>query len=148
MLYNTGFAICVRYYITLKRATYYQLTRSTCVLEYMFRPYRWMLSGTLKSAKTTSTCSSLFVIVRNITATVGLDRINEQPAITLKSAVDWSVRALRRVRKIAKSDYLLRHVCPSVLPSAWHNSAPTGRIFIKCGVCVFFENVSRKFNFR
>jgi len=33
-----------------------------------------------------------------------------------------------RVRKIAKSDYWLRHVCPS----AWNNWAPTGRIFMKC----------------
>jgi hypothetical protein len=37
----------------------------------------------------------------------------------------------RRVRKIAKSDYSLCHVRPSVLPSARNNSAPTGRIFIK-----------------
>jgi hypothetical protein len=36
----------------------------------------------------------------------------------------------RRVRKIAKSDYYLRHVCPSVLPSAII-SAPTRRIFMK-----------------
>jgi hypothetical protein len=33
----------------------------------------------------------------------------------------------RRVRKIAKSDYYLRHV----RLSAWNNSAPTGRILMK-----------------
>jgi len=32
----------------------------------------------------------------------------------------------RRVRIIAKSDYAIRHVCPS-----GKNSAPTGRIFMK-----------------
>ena len=31
------------------------------------------------------------------------------------------------VRKIAESDYYIRHVCLS----AWHNSAPTGRMFMK-----------------
>ena len=40
---------------------------------------------------------------------------------------------LRRVRKIAMSDYYLRHVCPSTVRlSAWNNSALTGQIFIKC----------------
>jgi hypothetical protein len=29
-------------------------------------------------------------------------------------------------------------------PSAWNNSAPTGRIFIKFGICTFFENQSTK----
>jgi len=34
----------------------------------------------------------------------------------------------------------------SVRLSAW-NSAPTGRIFVKFVICVFFENLSRKFKF-
>jgi hypothetical protein len=54
----------------------------------------------------------------------------------------------RSVRKIAKSDYQLRHVCPSVLPSAWNDTAPTGRIFMKFDILsVFFDNLSRKFKF-
>jgi hypothetical protein len=48
---------------------------------------------------------------------------------------------VRRVREIAKSDYFLRHVCPS----AWNSSAPTGRIFIKFDIWGFFENLWRKF---
>jgi len=36
-----------------------------------------------------------------------------------------------RVRKIAISDYDLRHACPSVRPFAWNSSAPTERIFMK-----------------
>jgi uncharacterized membrane protein YhaH (DUF805 family) len=40
----------------------------------------------------------------------------------------------RRVRKTAKSGYNLRRVCPSV----WNNSAPTGRIFVKFYIWVFF----------
>ena len=35
----------------------------------------------------------------------------------------------------------------SVRLSAWNNSAPTGCIFMKFDVWVFFENVSKKFNF-
>jgi hypothetical protein len=39
----------------------------------------------------------------------------------------------RRVRKIAKSDYYLRHV----RPSAWNNSARTERILTNCDIWVF-----------
>ena len=44
------------------------------------------------------------------------------------------------VHKITKSDFKLRHICPSVRP----HSAPTGRISMKCDIWVFFENMSRK----
>jgi len=36
----------------------------------------------------------------------------------------------------------------SVCLSAWNNSAPIGRIFVKFYILVFFENLSRKFKFR
>jgi len=48
-------------------------------------------------------------------------------------------------QKLRKSHYFLRHTCPSVPLSAWNNSAPTGRIFMKFGIWVFFEHLSRKF---
>ena len=35
----------------------------------------------------------------------------------------------------------------SVCLSAWNNSAPTGRIFMKFGISLIFENLSRKFKF-
>ena len=44
---------------------------------------------------------------------------------------------LRRVWKIAKSDYSFM--------SAWSNSAPTGRIFMKFGIWEFFEKLFRRF---
>jgi len=53
----------------------------------------------------------------------------------------------RRVRKIAKSNYYLRHVCLSVRRSALNNSAPTGRILMKFGISLFLENLSRKFKY-
>jgi hypothetical protein len=53
----------------------------------------------------------------------------------------------RNVRKIAKSDYYLRYVCPSVRLSAWNNSALTGRVFVKFDIWVFFEKMSGKFKF-
>ena len=45
-------------------------------------------------------------------------------------------RIFGRVRKIAKSDFLLRHA--SVRPSAWNTSVPTGRIFIKFDIWLLF----------
>jgi len=36
----------------------------------------------------------------------------------------------------------------SVRLSAWNNSAPTGGIFLKFDIWVFFENLSRNFKFR
>jgi len=53
----------------------------------------------------------------------------------------------RPVRKIAKSDYYLRHVCLSVRRSALNNSAPTGRILTEFGISLFLENLSRKFKY-
>jgi hypothetical protein len=59
-------------------------------------------------------------------------------------------RVFRRVRKIAKRDYYLRHVRPSVRLSVCPHEttrAPTGRIFMKFDTWGFFEHLSRKFNF-
>ena len=46
-----------------------------------------------------------------------------------------------RVRKTAKCDNWLRHVCPS----AW-NSTPTGQFVMKFDIS-FFENLPRKLKF-
>jgi len=35
----------------------------------------------------------------------------------------------------------------SVWASSWNTSAPTGRVFVKFDIWVFFENLSRKFTF-
>jgi hypothetical protein len=57
-------------------------------------------------------------------------------------------RVYRRVRKITKSDYWFRPVCPAVRPSArWDISARTVRILITFDIWVFFENISRNFKF-
>jgi len=52
----------------------------------------------------------------------------------------------RRVRKIGESDYQLRHVClpvrPSIRLSAWNNSAPIEKIFLKFYIRAFFEKLS------
>ena len=47
------------------------------------------------------------------------------------------------VRKIAKRDYQFRYV----RPSAWNNSAPTGRIYMKFYIWVWFEELWRTFKF-
>jgi len=53
----------------------------------------------------------------------------------------------RRVRKIAKSDNQLRHVCLSVCLSARNNSDPTGRIFMKFDIWVIFEKSVKNSSF-
>ena len=50
----------------------------------------------------------------------------------------------RRFRKMSKHEYYIHRVRPSVRPSAWNNLAPTGGIFVKFGIRIFFENVSLK----
>jgi predicted amidophosphoribosyltransferase len=42
---------------------------------------------------------------------------------------------------------LLASLCLSVCSSAWKNSAPNERIFIKFDTRAFFQNVSTKFKF-
>ena len=37
--------------------------------------------------------------------------------------------------------------CLFVRPSAWNKPAPTGQIFMKFDIWVYFENLSRKFKF-
>jgi hypothetical protein len=53
--------------------------------------------------------------------------------------------ALAKLRKVTIK---LRHVRPSVSLSAWNNSAPTGRIFLKPDTLIFLQNVSTIFKFR
>ena len=60
------------------------------------------------------------------------------------------VIVLRRVRNLRKATigYVMSVRRPSACPSAWNNLAPTGRIFTKFRICVFFfENLSRKYRF-
>jgi len=45
--------------------------------------------------------------------------------------------SFRHVRKIAISDYQLRHV--SVRPSAWNNSVPIGKIVMKFDVLSIYR---------
>jgi hypothetical protein len=53
----------------------------------------------------------------------------------------------RRLRKVAKGDYCLRHVWSSVRPSAWNNSAPTVWVFMKFDILLLIENLSWRFTF-
>jgi hypothetical protein len=56
----------------------------------------------------------------------------------------YNLSNLRRFHKTAKSDrYFLRVFCPS----PGNNLAPIRRIFMKLEIWLFFENISRKFNF-
>jgi hypothetical protein len=66
--------------------------------------------------------------------------------IHTKTKIRKNIAYLGAFAKFRKSTKL-RVVCPSVRPSARNNSAPSGRIFMKFDIWVFFENLSRKFKF-
>jgi hypothetical protein len=68
-------------------------------------------------------------------------------AFTLRRGFCYSfVAAFAQLRKATISS--VTYVCPFVRPSAWKNSVPTGRIFMKFDVgAFFFENLSRKLKF-
>ena len=51
------------------------------------------------------------------------------------------VGAFEKLRKTTVS--FVMSVCLSVCPSAWNNSAPSGRIFMKFDISVFLENLTR-----
>jgi hypothetical protein len=68
----------------------------------------------------------------------------------MESFIRWYsllMPVVRRVRKIAKSDYFVMSVRPSVRPPAWSNSTPHWMYLMKCDIWVFFWNLSRKFKF-
>jgi len=57
----------------------------------------------------------------------------------------WFSGAFEKLRKATVS--FVMSIRLSVLQSAWNNSAPTGQIFMKYYVWVFFESQSRKYVF-
>jgi hypothetical protein len=65
------------------------------------------------------------------------------PCLVINFRTDRNLRAFLpcvfwRFRRIAKSDYSLRYICPS----AWNNSAPTERIFMKFG-SIFWKSAEK-----
>ena len=70
-----------------------------------------------------------------------------EPDVRQNKVFAWKYELnIRHIRKIAKSDYLL-HVCLSVCLSAWNNSAPIGRILMKCDIRIFLDKLSIKCKF-
>jgi hypothetical protein len=55
-------------------------------------------------------------------------------------------RCVLKLRKAAVSFVMSVRlsVCLSACPSSWKTSAPTGRIFMKLNIRLFFENLSKK----
>ena len=57
----------------------------------------------------------------------------------------YSHMTFRHDRRIAKSEYCIRlSACLYVRPSAWNNSDPNWRIFMKYDIWIFFKNLSQK----
>lgn len=59
----------------------------------------------------------------------------------------WIPYIFRCIHKIVKRNCELHHTCPAVWLSAWYILAPTGRIFVKFDIWVFFKNLLTKFKF-
>jgi len=66
---------------------------------------------------------------------------------TIKASILQGPMSSFYARSQSCEKWLLASSCLSVRPSAWNNSAPTRRIFMKFNIWVFFENLSRKFQF-
>jgi hypothetical protein len=81
----------------------------------------------------------MFSVLRDVTSRNLLDRCQRFGGIPCfhNQAKDLTA-LLAMFAKLASS-------CLSVLLSAWNNSAPTGRTFMKLGIWVFFENLAWKF---
>ena len=80
----------------------------------------------------------LLIGILHILATIMFLVIREN-SIT-KRCTDRNVECtvFRGVRKIAKSDCWIYHVCMSIRRLAWNNSVPIGRIIVKFDFRVFF----------
>lgn len=65
-------------------------------------------------------------------------RLNLMCVVSDQDLGRYLVIIFRRVRKIAISACQLRHVCVSVRPSARYNAAPTGWIYVKSNISIFF----------
>ena len=66
---------------------------------------------------------------------------NKQRLFPYTTLTDWFLDESEKFHK-ANISFVM-----SVRPSAQNNSAPTGRIFMKFNILLFFENLSRKFKF-
>jgi hypothetical protein len=60
---------------------------------------------------------------------------------------DIIFRCIHKTVKSKLLDSSCLSICPSIHPSTWNNTAPTGWIFINFHICWFFLNLSKKFKF-
>jgi hypothetical protein len=84
-----------------------------------------------------------FCIIKNRTAVSvkGNEQLQRRTNVGVWRRRRWCAPVSRSFCKIAKCEYQLCHVCPS----AWNSSAPTGQIFVKFDIWVFFKNLFSKF---
>jgi hypothetical protein len=87
-------------------------------------------------------CPSVWTFI--VVVAVDVDHNVQTKAMRNYSPGCSFISVFKFVRKTAKSGYYLFHICLSVCPVAWNNSAPTGRIFMKFDIWVFFEKICRE----
>jgi len=67
----------------------------------------------------------------------------QEKHVTVLQVFSLILVTFRRVRKIAKSKYQLRHIGPFVHPSAWNNYSPTEGIFMIFSTGIFRKSVEK-----
>jgi len=85
------------------------------------------------------------ILNRVVASRTTLQQVFEDSAELYRDKEAKYLPLFRRFHKLAKRDYYLTNICPSVHLSAWNNSAHTGRVFMKFDIIVVFENRLRKF---
>jgi len=88
------------------------------------------LSRIRKKAKKEST--KIFKLPNNVEKKLTQHNNNISPSHLLNFCQNIKCFTVELFRRFCKIDYYLHPVYLSVCPSAWYNSAPTGRIFMKC----------------
>ena len=103
--------------------------------------HAYVLEKTLRSMNTTKTGACIVYIVCDhyiyVVFINGYHNINY--AIISNSVISYQTLSKNCEERLPILS------CLSVCPSAWKNSAPTGRIFMKFDIWLFFENLSREF---
>jgi hypothetical protein len=126
-----------------------QETKCSCNYSYLSAAYSdsYQTERTIASSQITcQSCSWHLIAAVDREVTNQINEIYLQPPRAKQRSWHVMCFVFRRFSQNC-GKRLLASSCLSVRPSAWNNSAPTGRIFMKFNIRGFFENLSRKLKF-
>jgi hypothetical protein len=99
------------------------------------------INSSLNNMSAQKICSGLYVDWKNPRIQCKIPHT----VVVLRESEKRFLGAFAELRKATVS--FVTSFCPSICLSAWNNTAPSGRIFMKFYIWAFVENLSRKFNF-